>query len=111
MTRGQGTMPGRIAGVLMVMLMLMLLPAGLAAAASGAAGTPVVRGDRLGSTDDEGRSDVFAPGPGQEYELAFFIAAAVLTLLVAGGFVVVIIVHGRGSHASDREASPDEIEA
>ena len=40
---------------------------------------------------------VFTPEPGQEYELAFFIAAAVLTLLVAGGFIAVIVIHGRGS--------------
>ncbi len=54
---------------------------------------------------------VFTPGPGQEYELAFFIAAAVLTLLVAGGFIAVIVIHGRGSAAADREASPEDVEA
>lgn len=99
-----GAGPGAITAVLMVL--------GLTAGVAGAPGAePPVRGDRLGSAEDQGRADVFEPGPGQEYELAFFITAAVMTMLVAGGFVVVIIVHGRGSRPEDREATPDEIEA
>ncbi len=59
----------------------------------------------------ESRRSVFAPEPGQEYELAFFIAAALLTVLVAGGFIAVIVLHGRGSRPADREAEPHEVEA
>ncbi len=73
-----------------------------ASAASAASAAPPTGGATPG---------VFTPGPGQEYELAFFIAAAVLTLLVAGGFIAVIVIHGRGSADSDREASPEDVEA
>lgn len=80
-------------------------------AAAAATPPPISTGEPAQPTAGDPPPGVFTPGPGQEYELAFFIAAAVLTLLVAGGFIAVIVIHGRGSSAADREASPEDVEA
>jgi hypothetical protein len=115
--RGQGVME-RV-GVMAMAALVFIAVTGMSRAATAAAATLGTaggvmsmpdRGDRP-SDQDGATPGVFAPGPGQEYELAFFIAAAVLTVLVAGAFIVVIVVHGRGSHASDVEAAPEDIEA
>lgn len=104
-----------IAAIVLVAAMgatpVLAVTAGASVASGGTGATMPDAGDRPLDQDGEQTPSVFAPQSGQEYELAFFIAAVVLTVLVAGGFAVVIWFHGRGSSTSDVEAAPEDIEA
>lgn len=58
----------------------------------------------------EAAESVFTPGAGQEYELGFFMAAAVLTLVVGAGLIFVIVKFGNQSPdvADGDESRPRE---